>query len=202
MQAINQTKLETLVGQMINDLGAAVNGVLVIIGDKLGLYKALAAVPCTSQQLAERTGTAERYVREWLAAQAASGYINYDATTQEFHLSPEQSAVFAVEESPVLMTGGFYMVESVFASEPQLSEVFRTGKGLSWSEHCNCLFCGTEKFFQPSYRANLVAQWLPTLDGVTQKLEHGARVADVGCGQWRLYHHHGPGLSALVLLWL
>jgi len=182
MQAINQTKLETLVGQMINDLGAAVNGVLVIIGDKLGLYKALAAVPCTSQQLAERTGTAERYVREWLAAQAASGYINYDATTQEFHLSPEQSAVFAVEESPVLMTGGFYMVESVFASEPQLSEVFRTGKGLSWSEHCNCLFCGTEKFFQPSYRANLVAQWLPALDGVTQKLEHGARVADVGCG--------------------
>ncbi|MFZ4656956.1 MAG: class I SAM-dependent methyltransferase [Caldilineaceae bacterium] len=182
MQAISETKLNALLGQMVSDLGAAVNGVLVIIGDKLGLYKALATAPATSQQLAERTGTAERYVREWLAAQAASGYVTYEATTQHFHLSPEQAAVFADDESPARMTGGFYMVEAVFASEPHLSDVFRTGKGLSWSDHCNCLFCGTEKFFQPSYRANLVASWLPALDGVTQKLERGAKVADVGCG--------------------
>lgn len=182
MHAINETKLNALLGLMVSDLGAAVNGALVIIGDKLGLYKGLATAPATSQQLAERTGTAERYIREWLAAQAASGYVTYDTTTQQFHLSPEQAAVFADEESPVLMTGGFYSVEAVFASEPQLSDAFRTGKGLAWGEHCNCLFCGTEKFFRPGYKANLVTHWLSALDGVTPKLERGAKVADVGCG--------------------
>jgi SAM-dependent methyltransferase len=183
MQAINETKLNTLLGQLVGDLGASVNSALVIIGDKLGLYKALAeGGPANAQQLAERTGTAERYVREWLAAQAASGYINYDAAGQQFSLSPEQRAVFADEDSPVIMTGGFYSLESVFAKEPQLTEAFRTGKGLAWGDHCNCLFCGTEKFFRPGYKANLVAHWLPALDGVTQKLEQGARVADVGCG--------------------
>jgi 2-polyprenyl-3-methyl-5-hydroxy-6-metoxy-1,4-benzoquinol methylase len=182
MEGIDETKLYTLLGQMVGDLGAAVSGALVIIGDKLGLYKALAAAPATSQQLAERTNTAERYVREWLAAQAASGYVNYDTATHQFHLSPEQAAVFADEESPVIMTGGFYSLEAVYASEPRLSESFRTGQGLAWGDHCNCLFCGTEKFFRPGYQANLVSQWLPALDGVTQKLEQGAKVADVGCG--------------------
>ncbi|MCE7979806.1 MAG: class I SAM-dependent methyltransferase [Caldilinea sp. CFX5] len=180
--AMDSVKLNELLGKMVGDLGAAVTGALVIIGDKLGLYQALAAGPVTAHQLAERTGTAERYVREWLAAQAASGYINYDAAAQQFSMSPEQIAVFADEASPAFMTGGFYSLEAVFAKEPQLTEAFRTGKGVAWGDHCNCLFCGTEKFFRPGYRANLVAEWLPALNGVTAKLAQGAKVADIGCG--------------------
>lgn len=181
--AIDSAKLNDLLGKMVCDLGAAVTGALVIIGDKLGLYQAMAAAgSVTAQQLAIQTGTDERYVYEWLAAQAASGYINYDATRQQFSMSPEQIAVFADEASPALMTGGFYSLESVYAKEPQLTEAFRTGNGLAWGDHCNCLFCGTEKFFRPGYRANLVAEWLPTLNGVTDKLAQGAKMADVGCG--------------------
>lgn len=181
--AIDSGKLNELLGRMVGDLGAAVTGALVITGDKLGLYRAIAAAGAvTSEQLATQTGTTERYVSEWLAAQAASGYIDYDAPTQQFSMSPEQVAVFADEASPALMTGGFYSLEAVYASEPQLTAAFRTGDGLGWGEHCSCLFCGTEKFFRPGYRANLMAEWLPALNGVTDKLTQGGKVADVGCG--------------------
>jgi SAM-dependent methyltransferase len=180
---INEEKLHDLLGKMVTELGAAVVGVQVIIGDKLGLYKALAANGgLTSAQLADETGTAERYVREWLAAQAASGYIDYDAGAETFHMTPEQNAVLADDDSMVNMAGGFYGLESFYANEPTLTEAFRSGKGMGWGEHCNCLFHGTERFFRPGYRANLVSQWLPALDGVVERLEAGGTMADVGCG--------------------
>ena len=180
---LDMNKLEPLLGTMVNELGAAANAALVLIGDKLGLFRALAAGGAqTSAQLSKRTGTHERYIREWLSAQAASGFVNYDAREETFELSPEQAAVFADEQSPFNMTGGFYSLAAAFAAEPKLTEAFKTGKGIGWGEHCNCLFCGVEKFFRPGYKANLVAEWLPALDGVVDKLERGAKVADVGCG--------------------
>lgn len=180
---MNEEKLNQLLGKMVGDLGAAVNGALVIIGDKLGLYKALQnGGAMTSQQLAEATGTAERYIREWLSAQAAQGYVDYNSTDNTFALSPEQAMVFADSESPVIMTGGFYAVSSVYHDEPHVAEAFKTGKGVSWGDHCSCLFCGTEKFFRPSYKHNLVQAWIPALDGVEEKLKKGIKVADIGCG--------------------
>lgn len=180
---LNEEKLQELLSMMVNELGAAMVGAHVIIGDQLGLYKALAANGgLTSAELSERTGTAERYVREWLAAQAASGYIDYNAEAGTFHMTPEQATVLADEESPVYMAGGFYGLESIYAKQPKLTEAFRTGEGVGWGEHSSCFYCGTEKFFRPLYRANLVSEWLPALDGVVEKLEAGAKVADVGCG--------------------
>jgi len=179
---LDTMKLESLLGTMVNELGAAANAALVLVGDKLGLYRALAGAALTSAALAEKTNSHERYVREWLSAQAASGFVSYDAGAETFTLSPEQAAVFADGESPVNMTGGFYSLAAVFADEPKLTQAFKTGKGVGWGEHCNCLFCGVERFFRPGYKAHLVAEWLPALDGVVAKLEHGARVADVGCG--------------------
>lgn len=179
---LDMSKLEPLLGTMVNELGAAANAALVLIGDKLGLFRALAAGAVTPAELAEKTDTHERYVREWLSAQAASGFVTYEATTGEFSLSPEQAAVFADDDSPVLMTGGFHSLAAVFADEPKLAQAFRTGRGLGWGERCNCLFCGVERFFRPGYKANLVGEWLPSLEGVADKLQRGARVADVGCG--------------------
>jgi 2-polyprenyl-3-methyl-5-hydroxy-6-metoxy-1,4-benzoquinol methylase len=188
---MNEAKLNELLGKMVTELGAALVGASVIIGDQLGLDNGLAAGGAvTSQQLAERTGTAERYVREWLSAQAASGYIDYDATTERFSLSEEQALVFANPDSPVIMTGGFYVVQSVYNDITRMAEAFRTGKGLGWGEHCNCLFCGTEKFFGPGYRSNLVSSWLPALEGTVAKLQAGGKAADVGCGH---------GISTLVM---
>ncbi len=180
---IDNTKLDALLGTMVNELGAAANAALVLIGDKLGLYKALAKHGnLTSDGLAHATGTRERYVREWLAAQAASGFVEYNAENKTFSLSPEQDAVFADDDSPVNMAGGFYSLAAVYADEPRLTEAFRSGEGVGWGDHCSCLFCGTERFFRPGYKAHLVSEWLPALDGVVDKLKKGARVADVGCG--------------------
>jgi SAM-dependent methyltransferase len=179
---LDSAKLESLLGTMVSEMGAAANAALILIGDKLGLFRALAVDRLTSAELASKTGTNERYVREWLASQAASGFVVYDATTGRFTLSPEQEAVFADAESPVNMTGGFYSLAAVFADEPQLVEAFRSGNGLGWGKRCNCLFCGVERFFRPGYKANLVDAWLPALDGVAAKLQRGAKVADVGCG--------------------
>lgn len=179
---LDMAKLEPLLGTMVKEIGAAANAALVLTGDKLGLYRALADGPMSSAELAQKTGTHERYVREWLAAQAASDYVSCDAATGTFWLSPEQAAVFADEESPVLMTGGFYSLSAVFADEPKLTEAFKSGKGLGWGDRCNCLFCGVERFFRPGYKGHLVGEWLPALDGVVAKLERGAKVADVGCG--------------------
>lgn len=179
---LDMTKLEPLLGTVVNEIGAASNAALVILGDKLGLFRALSADAMTSDELARRTGTHERYVREWLSSQAASGFVTYDAGSNRFSLSPEQAAVFADEDSPVLMTGGFISLSAIYADEPKLADAFKSGKGLGWGEHCNCLFCGVERFFRPGYKAHLVAEWLPALDGVVAKLERGATVADVGCG--------------------
>lgn len=180
---LDMTKLEPLLGTMVNELGAAANAALVLIGDKLGLYRTLAAHgPLTPLALAERTGTHERLIREWLAAQAASGFVTFDAGGGTFTLSPEQAAVFSNEDSPFYMTGGFQSLAAVFADEPKLTQAFKTGQGLGWGEHCNCLFCGVERFFRPGYKAHLVGEWLPALEGVVAKLERGARIADVGCG--------------------
>jgi ubiquinone/menaquinone biosynthesis C-methylase UbiE len=180
---MNEAKLNELLGKMVIELGAAWTGASVIIGDQLGLYEALGANgPLTSTELAQQTGTAERYVREWLATQAASGYIEYDNQAGRFYLTPEQALVFAKPDSPALMTGGFYSLQAAYESVPHMTTAFRTGQGLGWGEHCNCLFCGTEKFFAVGYRANLVSNWLPALDGVVSKLQEGGKVADVGCG--------------------
>jgi SAM-dependent methyltransferase len=179
---INPAKLNVLVGRMLGDMGAAMTGALVLLGDRLGIYASLAQGPATSQALADRTGLDERYLREWLSAQAASGYVSYDADAAEFSLTPEQAAVFADPDSPVAMTGGYYSVSSVYHDEPQIADAFRTGRGVSWGEHHNCLFCGTERFFRTGYKAHLLSDWIPALSGVTEKLEAGARVADLGCG--------------------
>lgn len=180
---INETALHNLVGKMVGDLGAVVSGALVVLGDRLGLYHALAEVgPADSVKLAGHTGLNERYVREWLANQAASGYVNYEPKSGCFSMSAEQKAVFADPDSPVAMTGGFYAAASAYHDEPKVTEAFRTGAGIPWQDHHNCLFCGTEKFFRPGYAANLVQNWIPALDGVRAKLEAGAQVADIGCG--------------------
>lgn len=183
MTVLDESKLDTLLGKMLGDMGAAAVAPLVILGDRLGLYKALAANgSLTTEELAEQTATNERYVREWCAAQAASGYIELDSATARFSLTPEQQAVFADDDSPTCMTGGFYAIGSMFIDEPKITNAFKTGQGVAWGDHSDCLFCGTEKFFRPGYKANLVDEWLPALDGVVEKLEQGAKVADVGCG--------------------
>lgn len=180
---INEAALENLIGKMVGDLGAVVSGALVVLGDRLGLYRALAEVgPADSAKLAGRTQLDERYVREWLANQAASGYVNYEPNSGRFSMSAEQKAVFADPASPVAMTGGFYAAASVYHDEPRVAEAFRTGSGIAWQDRHQCLFCGTEKFFRPGYAANLVQHWIPALDGVAAKLEAGAQVADIGCG--------------------
>lgn len=180
---LDMQRLESLLGTMVNEIGAAATAMLVLVGDKLGLYKALAAGgPATADDLAARTGTAARYIREWLSAQAASGYVTYDPATDAFSMTAEQAAVFADDDSVVNMTGGFYSLAAVFADEPKLIAAFKSGKGIGWGDHCNCLFCGTERFFRPGYKGHLVGEWLPALNGVVDKLKAGARVADVGCG--------------------
>lgn len=182
MQA-DMGKLEAFQGKMIGDMGAAVSAALVLIGDKLGLYKTLTEIgPATPAELAQASGAAERYVREWLAAQAAAGYVEYDRINGRFSMSPEQSMVFADEGGPAFMAGGFELLAAMFRDEPKVTEVFKTGKGLGWHEHDSCLFRGTERFFRPGYNANLTSAWIPALDGVEARLEKGARVADVGCG--------------------
>lgn len=181
---VDTDKLNALLGTVVNELGAAANAALVLIGDKLHLFQALGEAPegLTVAELAERTGMHERYLREWISAQAASGFVTYDEATERFSLTPEQKAVFADEDSPVLMTGGFHSLAAVFANEPRLAKAFQAGHGIGWGDHCNCLFCGTERFFRPGYKAYLVSEWLPALDGVVERLERGIRVADVGCG--------------------
>jgi len=180
---VNEAKLHELVFKMVGDMGAAAVAPLVVLGDRLGFYRALAADgPLTTAQLADKTDTAERYVREWCAAQAGSGYINYDQKNNTFGMSPEQQAVFADADSPTCMIGGFYAIASMCIDEPKVTHAFQSGEGLAWGDHHECLFCGTEKFFRPGYKMNLVSQWLPALEGVTAKLEQGGKVADVGCG--------------------
>ena len=175
--------LEQFAGKVIDDIGAAASGALVILGDRLGIYQSLArSGAVTSATLANLTQLNERYLREWLSAQAASGYVEFDPATDEFSMTPEQIAVFADPDHPAAMVGGYYGISSMYHDEPLIEEAFRTGQGVPWGDHNNCLFCGTERFFRTGYSAYLVNSWLPSLDGVTGKLNAGARVADVGCG--------------------
>ncbi len=181
--AIDEAKLEQFMGQFVQDMGAAMTAPLVLIGDKLGLYKAMAdGEPVTPAELAERTDCRERYIREWLCQQAASGYVEYDASEQTFRLPPEQAMALADEDSPAFIPGAFQLLAAVVKDEPQITERFRSGEGFGWHEHHHDLFEGTERFFRPGYLANLVESWLPALDGVVDKLSQGARVADIGCG--------------------
>lgn len=183
MRELNSEKLDALVGRMVGEIGACMTGALVVLGDRLGLYKAMAdGQPVTAAEMAKKTGMKERYLREWLSAQAAANYIDYDEKTDSFSLTPEQAMVFAEEGSPAFFAGAFEIVQAVWTDEPKVSEAFRTGKGLGWHEHSNCLFRGTERFFRPGYNTNLVSGWIPALNGTEAKLQEGAFVADVGCG--------------------
>jgi SAM-dependent methyltransferase len=181
--ALDMNKLNTFMGQFVTDLGAAVHAGMVVIGEKLGLYKALAGAPMSSAQLAAKTKTDERYLREWLSSQAAGGYITYDAKTDQFSLSEEQVFTLATEDSPAYLPGAFEMALGSLSAVPRITEAFRTGAGMGWNEHADGVFHGCEKFFRPGYAANLVSAWIPALSGVEEKLEAGARVADVGCGR-------------------
>jgi SAM-dependent methyltransferase len=181
--ALDMDKLNAFVGQFVGDLGAAVHAGMVVIGEKLGLYKALATGAMTSAELAAKTGTDERYLREWLASQAAGGYVTYDDATKKFSLSAEQAFTLANEDSPAYLPGAFELAWGSLAAVPRIAESFRTGAGMGWHEHEESVFHGCEKFFRPGYAANLVSTWIPALQGVKEKLEAGARVADVGCGK-------------------
>jgi SAM-dependent methyltransferase len=180
--ALDQSRLEELLGRFVNDFGAAGFAATVVIGDRLGLYRALATGPATAAELADRTSTHERYVAEWLAAQAASGYISYDPTSGRFSLSEEQAFALANEDGPMYLPGAFQVMVAAVKDEPKVTQAFATGTGVGWHEHDPDLFAGTERFFRPGYAANLVSAWIPALDGVQAKLEAGAQVADVGCG--------------------
>jgi 2-polyprenyl-3-methyl-5-hydroxy-6-metoxy-1,4-benzoquinol methylase len=181
--SIDEKKLNDLLGKVVGDVGAAMSAALVVIGDKLGLYKSMAkSGPVTPEELARATATTERYVREWLNAQAASGYVGYDAATGRFSLSPEQAFAFADDTSPASVPGLFHVTAAMWHGEEKMTDNFRSGRGLEWGAQHPCLFEGTERFFRAGYIGNLVGTWLPALEGVTGKLERGAKVADVGCG--------------------
>lgn len=179
---LDTQKLNEFLGRFVNDVGATFHAGLVVMGEKLGLYRALRDGPLTPAELAEKTGTDERYVREWLSAQAAGGYVSYDAKAQKFHLTEEQAFALAIEDSPAYVPGAFELAIGALAAVPRLTEAFRTGAGMGWHEHAPAVFHGCEKFFRPGYAANLVSAWIPAFDGLHAKLESGAAVADVGCG--------------------
>ena len=182
-QPLDQAKLHEFVMRAVGEMGAAMNAALIVIGDKLGLYKAMSgAGPMTSAELAKKTGTAERYVREWLASQAAGGFVTYDAASGKYTLPPEQALALADETSPVFLPGFFEVVAACVKDEPKITDAFRSGKGVGWHEHDHGLFAGTERFFRPNYRAHLISEWIPALEGTEAKLKAGAKVADVGCG--------------------
>ena len=181
--AVNMDKLMAFLGQVIGELGATVNAGLIVIGDRLGLYKAMAgAGPITSTELAEKTRTSERYIREWLNAQAAGGFVTYDPATKRYELPPEQAMALADEDSPAFVGGAFELATATLKATPHIEEVFKSGAGFGWHEHDAGVPTGCERFFRPGYNANLVSAWLPALDGVEEKLRVGATVADVGCG--------------------
>ena len=181
--SINETKLNEFMGKFVMDLGALMHAPCVILGERLGLYKAMAgAGPITGEELARLTGTHARYVDEWLAANAASGYVDYDAESRTYSLSPEQAFALADEQSPAYIPGAFELALAGFHDVDKLIAAYKSGKGVGWHEHHGSLFRGTERFFRPGYAANLCATWIPALDGVEAKLKAGGRVADVGCG--------------------
>jgi SAM-dependent methyltransferase len=180
---VDETQLQDFVGRFITDLGAAHHAATVVVGDRLGLYRALAeAGPATPAEVARAAGCDERYTREWLNAQAASGYCEYDAGTGRYHLTPAQQACLADDSAPTFLAAGVYLAASLFKDEERIAEAFRSGAGFGWGEHHHDLFFGVERFFRPGYAANLTTSWIPALDGVEARLEQGTAIADVGCG--------------------
>lgn len=189
---IDSAKLDALLARAVGDLSAGYGGVMVSLGNRLGLYRAMAgAGPLTSRALASRTGCAERYVREWLGSQAAGGYVIYHAISDTYELTPEQALVLADEDSPVFIPNAWSVPASMWADEEKAVEAFRSGKGIPWGDHDGRLYCGVAAFYRNAYKASLVPEWLPALDGVVEKLKAGARVADIGCG-----HGHSTVLMA------
>jgi SAM-dependent methyltransferase len=189
---LEHTKLDALLARALGDLSAAYGGVMISIGNKLGLFKAMSgAGPISPKELASRTGCAERYVREWLNAQVAGGYVDYHAVSGTYELSPEQALVLADEDSPLFVPNAWQVPASMWFDEDNAIEAFRTGKGVSWGDHDERLYCGVAAFYRNAYRASLVSEWLPALDGVVEQLEAGIGVADVGCG-----HGHSTILLA------
>ncbi len=183
MKAPDPEKMNVLATRLVGDLGAAASGALVVLGDKLGLFKAMAdGKALTPEDLAARTGVNARCAAEWLAAMAASGYVDYASKSKKFKLNPEQACAFADDGGPAFFVGAFDVIQSMWLDEPKVLDAFRSGGGLGWHERAHCLFSGTERFFRPKYHAHLVDEWIPALKGVEHKLEAGARVADVGCG--------------------
>ena len=182
MAEVDGDKLNALIGKVLGDLGGAYSVPTVRIGFRLGLFDALHEGEATAAELARRTGLHERYVREWALAQAASGYIACDAAAERFSLTPEQAMFFVLKDSPLYMAGGFDLAAAMVEAEPKVEAAFRSGGGVKWGESAGCLFCAVGAFFRPGYVNNIVQSWLPALEGVTPKLEAGAKVADVGCG--------------------
>jgi SAM-dependent methyltransferase len=181
--SINEDKMNAFLGKVVGDFGASLSSALVYIGQKLGLYKAMSdAGPVTPAELAQRTNTHERYVREWLINQAASGYAEYDPESGCYSLTPEQSVALTDEQSPFYVGGGFFVVKAMTGAVSRIENHFRNGGGMLWSEHDPDLFVGTEKFFRPGYSAHLVNTWIPALTGIEEKLNSGGKVADIGCG--------------------
>ncbi|MBK9214098.1 MAG: class I SAM-dependent methyltransferase [Chloracidobacterium sp.] len=181
---INEEKLNELLGRFVSDVGATISAGSIIIGEKLGLYRAMGTPNerVTPAELASRTGTNERYIREWLNANAASGYVCYDPENDAYYMTDEQAFIMTSDASPVYAPGAFVLAAAALKAVPKMVERFKTGEGLGWHEHDADLFCGTELFFRPGYNAHLVSSWIPALDGVEEKLKSGAKVADVGCG--------------------
>lgn len=179
---VDEGKLNDFLGKAVGDLGAAMSATLILVGDRLGLYRELAKGGLTPAELAERTGTNERYVREWLGNQGAGGYVQFDASSGQWSLSPEQALCLTDPDGPVDMPGAYNIVEATFHALGHTLENFTSGRGMEWGEHHPCLFDGTERFFRAGYNAYLIESWLPALDGVVDKLQGGAKVADVGCG--------------------
>ncbi len=180
---LDMHKVEQFAGQVVTDISATFSGVMTNIGHKLGLYKAMAGCGAvTSRQLAEKTGTHERYVREWLNNQTAGGYVSYDADSAAYSLPDEHIPVLADEASPLFLVPALEVASALWLDEDKVSEVFRSGDGIAWSDHHHRLFCGSESLFRPGYKAHLTTSWIRSLDGVEEKLQAGARVADVGCG--------------------
>jgi len=180
--AVNEDRLMEFLHRFVGDLGATMAAGNVVVGERLGLYRALAKSPARPQELAERTGTAPRYVEEWLRGQAAGGYVEYDAASGEYSLTEEQAFALTDPEGAVFMPGAFQLALGALKADAEITKAFRTGEGVGWHEHDTEVFAGCERFFRPGYSANLVSAWLPALDGVVARLRDGIRVADVGCG--------------------
>ena len=197
--AVSEDKLNTFLGKAVGDLGASVSAVLMLIGDELGLYTALAGHRLSAEELARKTGTTARYIREWLGNQAAGGYVEYDDASDMYYLNEEQELCLANPNGPVDLPGAYQIVQDLFYVRERAVENFRSGDGMEWGEHHRCLFYGTERFFRGGYNANLISSWLPALDGVVEKLAAGGRGADVGLWTRREHNPYGAGISEFAV---